>query len=91
MNREIRDPEKTIRGLKTKETPILPGMQVYHNFFREHEGLKGKTPAHGCGIEIAGENKWLTFIQNASLNCREAKGREKLEDFLRHVELSAFF
>jgi len=25
-----------------------------------------KTPAEKCGIEIEGNNKWLTLIQNAS-------------------------
>jgi len=29
-------------------------------------GLKGKTPAEVCGIEIQGDNKWKTLIQNAS-------------------------
>jgi len=28
--------------------------------------LDGKTPAEVAGIEIKGENKWLTLIQNAS-------------------------
>jgi hypothetical protein len=27
--------------------------------------LKGKTPAEVCGIEIKGENKWKTLIENA--------------------------
>jgi len=27
--------------------------------------LKGKTPAEKCGIEIEGDNKWITIIQNA--------------------------
>lgn len=29
-------------------------------------GLEGKTPAQACGIEIEGDNKWKTLIQNAS-------------------------
>ena len=29
-------------------------------------GLDGKTPAEACGIQIEGNNKWLTLIQNAS-------------------------
>ena len=65
MNGEIRDREKTMRGLKTKETPILSGYQIFHNYFRSHEGLGGKTPAEACGIKIEGKNKWLTLIQNA--------------------------
>jgi putative transposase len=68
INGEIRDREKTMRGLKKKDTPILHGMQIYHNFIRPHEGLDGKTPAEACGIEIKGENKWITLIQNASVS-----------------------
>ena len=59
MNGEIRDREQTMRGLKRKDTPILTGMQIYHNFIREHEGLNGKTPSEACGIEIKGENTHL--------------------------------
>jgi transposase-like protein len=66
FNGEIRDREKTMRGLKTKETPILVGYQIFHNYIRPHEGLDGKTPAEACGIRIEGKNKWLTLIQNAS-------------------------
>jgi putative transposase len=68
LNGEIRDREKTMRGLKRRRTTILQGMQIYHNFFREHEGLDGKTPADACGIKIEGKNKWITLIQNAQKN-----------------------
>jgi hypothetical protein len=54
------------RALKTKETPILTGYQIFHNYIRTHEGLDGKTPSEACGITIQGNNKWLTLIQNAS-------------------------
>jgi putative transposase len=66
MNGEVRDREKVMRGLKTKDTPILKGYQLFHNFIRPHEGLEGKTPAEACGISIEGQNKWITLIQNAS-------------------------
>jgi putative transposase len=66
MNGEIRDREKTMRGLKIDDTPILKGYQLYHNFIRPHEALEGKTPAEACGITVEGKNKWLTIIQNAS-------------------------
>lgn len=66
MNGEIRDREKVMRGLKKDDTVILQGMQIYHNYIRPHEALKGKTPADACGIEVTGNNKWLTLIQNAS-------------------------
>ncbi len=67
LNGEIRDREKTMRGLKTNETPILTGYQIFHNYIRPHEGLEGKTPSEACGIKIEGNNKWMTLIQNASL------------------------
>lgn len=66
FNGEIRDREKVIRGLKRNDTPILAGYQVYHNYIRPHEALKGKTPAEACGIEVKGNDKWKTLIQNAS-------------------------
>ena len=68
MNGEIRDREKTMRGLKRKRTPILSGYQIYHNYVRPHEALGGKTPAEACGIQVEGQNKWKTLIQNASKN-----------------------
>jgi putative transposase len=66
FNGEIRDREKTMRGLKKKRTPILTGYQIFHNYIRPHEGLDGKTPAEACGIKVEGENKWKTLIQNAA-------------------------
>jgi len=68
MNGEIRDREKTMRGLKTTNTAILKGYQLFHNYFRPHEALDGKTPSEACGITIDGKNKWKTLIQNASQN-----------------------
>jgi len=44
---------------------IFDGSQIYHNYFRPHISLDGKTPAEVCGIEIKGDNKWITVIQNA--------------------------
>jgi transposase-like protein len=68
MNGEIRDREKTMRGLKRKRTPIMEGYQIYHNYIRPHQALNGKTPSEVCGITIEGKNKWKTLIQNASKN-----------------------
>jgi putative transposase len=65
MNGEIRDREKTTRGLKKIDTPILKGCQIFHNYIREHQALGKKTPAEKFRIEIEGDNKWLTLIQNA--------------------------
>jgi putative transposase len=72
MNGEVRDREKVMRGLKTKDTAVLKGYQIFHNYLRPHEGLDGKTPSEACGITIEGKNKWKTLIQNAaSTNCRK--------------------
>jgi putative transposase len=45
LNGEVRDREKTMRGLKKADTPILSGYQIFHNYVRPHEGLAGKTSA----------------------------------------------
>ncbi len=66
MNGEVRDREKVMRGLKRMDTPILKGVQIYHNFIRPHEGLNGDMPADRAGIRVGGENKWVTIIQNAT-------------------------
>ena len=66
MNGELRDREKVMRGLKVVDTPILKGYQLYHNFIRPHEALKGRTPAELAGIKVMGDDRWLTIIQNAA-------------------------
>jgi len=70
MNGELRDRERCMRTLEKADTPILTGMQIYHNYVRPHEALKGKTPSEAAGIKVEGENKWLTLIQNASKKSR---------------------
>ena len=40
MNGEVRDREKTMRGLKKDDTSVLAGYQLYHNFIRPHDGFK---------------------------------------------------
>jgi putative transposase len=74
LNGEIRDREKIMRGLKKKDTPILKGYQIFHNYIRPHQGLNGKTPAEACGITIQGKNKWFTLIQNATMKNRQREG-----------------
>jgi len=56
---------RALRGLKTMDSPIIKGFQIYHNFIRPHEGLDGDTPADRAGIKVEGEDKWKTIIQNA--------------------------
>jgi hypothetical protein len=66
MNGELRDREKVVRGVKKEESPLLTGLQIYHNYVRPHMGLNGKTPAEVAGITVEGNDKWFTLIQNAS-------------------------
>jgi transposase-like protein len=66
LNGEIRDREKVMRSLKTTDSPILTGYQIFHNYIRPHQALKGKTPSEAASIQIKGKDKWLTIIQNAS-------------------------
>jgi len=81
LNGEIRDREKTFRGLKRIDTPILRGYQLYHNFIRPHEFLKGETPADKAGIKVEGSDKWLTLIQNASLPTKlDSQPKEVVSD-----------
>jgi len=73
MNGEIRDRERCMRTLEKADSPILKGMEIYHNFVRPHMALKGKTPSEAAGIQIKGKNKWVTIIQNASQITKENK------------------
>jgi len=66
FNGTVRSREKVMRSLKREDSPILDGYQIFHNHMRPHMALGGKTPAEACGIEVKGENKWITLIQNAS-------------------------
>jgi hypothetical protein len=66
MNGEVRDREKVMRDLKNTDSPILKGIQVFHNYIRPHMALDGKTPGEVAGIKVEGDDKWLTIIQNAA-------------------------
>lgn len=76
LNGEIRDREKVVRGVKKSDSPLIDGYQIYHNYVRPHMALDGKTPADLAGIEVQGNDKWLTLIQAAS---RVPKSNTKIE------------
>lgn len=61
---------------RTTDSPILTGLQIYHNYIRPHMGLEGKTPADLAGIHVEGQDKWLTLIQNASQPTKLDKGEK---------------
>ena len=67
LNGEFRDRGKVTRGVKKEASVIFDGCQLYHNYVRPHMALDGKTPADVCGIDVQGENKWKTLIENASI------------------------
>jgi transposase InsO family protein len=69
QNQEIRDREKTMRGLKTDATAILQGYQLFHNYIRPHEALDGKTPAQKAKAETD-KAGWLSLIKKASQHQR---------------------
>jgi len=77
LNGELRDREKVMRSLKRDDSPIISGMQIHHNFIRNHMGIKKKTPAEACGINVQGNNKWLTLIQNAKFSSSKMRGGER--------------
>lgn len=56
-----------MRGLK-KNTSIIDGYLIYHNYIRQHMALDGLTPAEVAGIKVEGKNKCITLIQNAKRN-----------------------
>ncbi|MEM3907900.1 MAG: hypothetical protein QXZ17_13760, partial [Nitrososphaerota archaeon] len=66
-NGEIRDREKVFRGLKTNDSPILKGYQLYQNYVRANEALDGKTQSEAAGIAVKGSDKWITLIKNAPI------------------------
>ena len=76
FNGEFRDREKVMRGIKKDDSVIFDGYQIYHNFVRPHMSLNRKTPAQACGIDVQGNNKWLTLIQNAKFSSSKVRGGE---------------
>lgn len=44
----------------------LTGYQLFHNYIIPHSALDGMTPSEKYGIEINGDNKWITLIQNVT-------------------------
>ena len=45
--------------------------QLFHNYIRPHNALDGMTSSEKHGIEINGDNNWITLIQNAYLESKQ--------------------
>jgi hypothetical protein len=66
MNGEIRDREKTMRGLKKDATAILQGYQLCHSYIRTHEALDGKTPSEA----VWNNNRRKEQVENSNTKCK---------------------
>jgi hypothetical protein len=53
-------------GNERAKGSILLMNQIYYNFIRPHQGLKGATPAEAVGIGVGGENKWVGLIMKSN-------------------------
>ena len=60
------DYRRSARGINKEDTPIFRITIIHHNFIKPHGGMGGRTPDEAAGIEIRGQDKWLTLIQNAA-------------------------
>src|SRR4030042_708856 len=64
---EVMQQKQKQQQIKNKDTSILSGYQIYHNYVRPHRALDGKTPAEACGITIEGQtNGKLQFKTQAN-------------------------
>ena len=71
------DREKIVTGVKKFNFPLLSGYQIYHNYIRPHQGLDGRTPSEAAGVEVKGQDRWLTLIQNARNLGESIKGNTR--------------
>jgi hypothetical protein len=55
-----------MRWLKSEDAAILTEIQLFHNYIKPHQALGGRTPAQAAGMEVQGNDKWKTLIQNAA-------------------------
>jgi len=67
FNGTMRDWETVRRGLKKEDGSMFRQFRIYYNFIKNHSGINNKTPAEESMIFVSGDNKWLTLMQNASL------------------------
>jgi len=71
MHNTLRQRTKTFRGFhRSVESAyaIMKGLEIYYNFIRKHEALKGKTPSELAMpyLKFETPNRWLELIQIAS-------------------------
>jgi len=61
----LKDRTKVMRALADKKSAslVLDGWLVHYNFFRPHQGLKGKTPAEAAGAD-APYKSWKDVVKD---------------------------
>ena len=92
----IRDREKTLRGLEGLESGqrYFGGWAINYNLFREHEGVKGQTPAEMAGVNSP-FTEWADVVRVAATDpgCKTANPLPTLADVAdkadRHGENTA--
>ena len=67
LHNNIRQRTKTFRGFHgslNSAQSIMKGYEIYYNFIRKHEALKGKTPSDlATNIKFETDNRWLELIK----------------------------
>lgn len=75
LNGTIREREKVMRGMQTRETAqkVVDAIRINYNFVRGHSTI-GKTPAEKAGIKLnLGENKIENLIRLAAADSKKNK------------------
>jgi len=66
LHNSVRHRIKTFRGFHgstESANTIMKGYEVFYNFVRKHQALKGKTPSELATDIRLNENKWLELIR----------------------------
>lgn len=71
LHNSIRQRTRGFRGLHgsvESANALMKGIEIYYNFIKKHEGLKGKTPSElATDLKFKTPNRWLELIELASI------------------------
>lgn len=59
-----------MRTLEKGDTPILTGMEIFHNYVRPRMTLGGRTPAEAAGIKVEGSKEFKAVSERDTRNTR---------------------
>jgi|SRR3989344_767724 len=73
MHNSIRQRTTSFRGLHgsvESANALMKGIEIFYNFIRKHEALKGKTPSELAipSLQFKTPNRWLELIKLSSIN-----------------------